>query len=123
MGRRLPPLGSEPITLRRYAPGTDVNGVFVPGSFTDSTIYATWQPLSGPEMQTLSEGDRQRDPHWAASNTIMNTVSQYDGTLPDQLVVDGIVFQIRNTGTFRKIIPHTEVLALRQQETSTGVGP
>ena len=119
-------LGAEPITLRRATgptTGPDANGSPVPAPTVDTTISASWQPLNGPEMQTLPLGDRARSPHWACTTAVLNTVDQFDGTPPDLLVVDGIVYQIRQTGTYRKVLPHTEVLALRVQETSPGATP
>ena len=121
-------LGAEPITLRRATgptTGPDANGLPIPAATADTTISASWQPLSGPEMQTLPLGDRARSPHWACTTTVLNTVDQYDGTPPDLLVVDGIAYQIRNTSTYgaEAPIPHTEVLALRVQETSPGATP
>jgi len=54
-------LGSETITLKRRAAGSYVNGHFVPGAESSSSIEASVQPLTGSEILQLPEADRKKE--------------------------------------------------------------
>ena len=51
----------ESVTLTRKATGAYVNGHYVEGAASSSTIDANIQPLSGKEILQLPEADRTRE--------------------------------------------------------------
>ena len=109
-------LGEAPATRRRFAAGSRIDGVFVPGAPVDTPIQATELPLTGEEMATLSEGERKRSPRWFLTVSDLRTVDQVAQTTPDQILVDGRTFEVRNVKRFKKIIPHFGGLCLELQE-------
>lgn len=112
------PLGSQSLTRRRFAATTiDTNGYPVAGASTDSTITGAWQPLNGIELQTLPEGERQRDPRKLYTTGTLRTASQHDDVAADHVSADGSVFyEVRKVETWAQIIGHTKATLLRVQE-------
>ena len=53
-------LNMESITVTRTAEGSYVNGRYIPGASQAETAEGNIQPLTGEELQQLSEGDRER---------------------------------------------------------------
>jgi len=64
----------SPITLRRPAVGSYVDGVWIEGATTDSTITASIQPLTGEDMQELPEGRRESEGYKMYTSTQVRTV-------------------------------------------------
>ena len=111
-------LGQEPITRRRY--GTATWGADGKPSFaapTDSTIQASVQPANGRDLQILSEGLRGRETIKVYTTSDL-VVAEVDGARSDELVVDGLVFQVHSVGRQRAVLPHYKALAVRVQEAS-----
>ncbi|WP_448510322.1 hypothetical protein [Immundisolibacter sp.] len=77
------------VTLKSYAAGSYVNGFWVEGALTTSTITASVQPLTPRETLLLPEGDRQRE--WLKLYSTYQFKVQKDGTMnqSDRIVVDG----------------------------------
>ncbi len=54
-------LDVETVTIKRKATGSYVNGHYVEGTETSSSIKAGVQPLTGKELLQLVEADRNRE--------------------------------------------------------------
>jgi hypothetical protein len=112
-------LGAEPITRRRFSVGArGVDGRFVDGASTDAVISASVQPLEGKDRAILPEGDRSKDGIKVYTTSDLAPADQHVGTSGDQLIVDGVIFEVRNVVRERSIIPHYRAFALRLQEVS-----
>ena len=86
-----------PITLRRYSAGSLVNGRWVQGTPTDSTITASIQPVTGEEMQSLPEGRRDSEHYKMFTSTLIETV-QGSGT---DLNADRVLFFSKEFEVYR----------------------
>jgi len=109
-------LGNEAITLNRTAAGSRVDGVFVPGAVTTSTIRGSWQPIAGAEALSLPEGERHRDWQKVYTKTALQPVDQHVGSAGDRLVLDGLTYEVRKVRRSRKVIPHYRAEVVRVQE-------
>lgn len=76
-----------PQTIKRSAPGTYVNGVFVNGATTEISIQASIQPVTGEDMKTLPEGRRLSDYVKVYTDTLIQNVA--DGQQPDRILWRG----------------------------------
>jgi hypothetical protein len=114
-------VGKEVITRRRFAGGTrGTDGRYVPGAATDTPINASVQPIGGVELQTLEEGDRQRDPKRVYTDSDLRTSNQHvtPKTKADHVIIDSVVYQVRRVDTWRSVspIPHVKAIVVRLQE-------
>jgi len=83
------------ITLRRLSVGSYVNGVWVEGSPTDSTITASIQPITGEEMQELPEARRESETYNMYTSTTILTVQQAGSNQnPDRVLFFGKEFEV-----------------------------
>lgn len=93
-------------------------GIYVPGAPTDTVIQASVQPVNGKELQTLPEGERERD--WLKVYTLatLKTTNQHDGTSADHIIIDAITYQVRQVWGWRAAspIPHFKAFIVRLQE-------
>lgn len=106
------------ITHRRYGAfvvGTD--GRAPRGSPTTSTIRGTdLQPLTGRELQTLPEGERSSEWLKFFTTADVRTADQANAYPADEIVRDGIVYEVRVVKTQTQIIPHKRVEVVRIRE-------
>ena len=117
-------VGAETITRRRFAAGSrGADGRYVPGPPTETPIRASVQPLTGADLQTLEEGDRQRDPKRVYTDSDLRTTNQHvtPKTKADHVIIDSVVYQVRTVDTWRSTspIPHVKAIVLRLQEADT----
>ncbi len=95
----------ESITLTRKAAGTYINGHYVDGAGTSSTIEANVQPLTGKEILQLAEADRNRESLKAFSTSeirVNDIITRSSKTYEVQKVAD---FSVQS-------IPHYEAVML-----------
>lgn len=111
-------LGQEAITRRRFDGGTrGADGRWVNGTATDSTIYASVQPMGGKERELLAEGERTREGIKLYTTSDLHTASQHAQGMADHVLVDGVAYEVRAVERQRAVFPHYKALALRLQET------
>ena len=110
-------LGQAAATRRRFAAGTyNADGIYVAGATTDLAIQATELPLTGKDLQTLTEGERARNPKKFFTTTNSRVVDLSTQTLADHILVGSEEFEARSVRNFKTIIPHFHVVALELQE-------
>jgi hypothetical protein len=116
-------VGAEDITRRRFGTpaGRGADGRFIVAGTTDSTIKASVQPLSGREMETVPEGERHKDWQKVYTEADLVTADQHGagvGSRADQLVVGGIIYEVRQVWPWRGVspIPHFKAHVVRLQE-------
>lgn len=109
-------LGSFPFTRRRFAAGSrGSDGRFVPGSMTSTTISGSIQP-EGRSQSTTELGERSSGNWVVLTQYDLRTVDQEAGTLADRIVWMGIVYEVRETKLWTRILPHTEAKVVQWQE-------
>ncbi len=117
-------VGAEDITRRRFTTAGATRGAdrrYVPGAPVDSTISASVQPLRGREVETLPEGERQKDWQKVYTAADLRTADQHAGGVggaADQLIVGGITYEVRQVWPWRSVspIPHFKAFVVQLQE-------
>ena len=112
-------VGEEAITLRTFATGArGTDGRYTAGASVDTPIQASVQPLNGRDLQTLEEGDRQKDTKKFYTLASVKTADQHTGDSADHLIVDGISYEARKVQRWRPNapLPHFKVIGVRVQE-------
>ena len=85
----------SPITLKRPSTGNYVNGRWVEGSYTNSTITASIQPLNGKEMQSLPEARRLSESFKMYTETQIRTVEEAGSDQnADRVIFDGNEYEV-----------------------------
>lgn len=114
-------LGAAPVTLRRYAAGTraDETGRFTAGTLTTSTIRASVQPLTEKELKTLPEGERSWDQKKILTTSEIRTGDHHLVSQADRIVVDSIVYEVRQVDRWRAVLPHYEGRIVRLDEVAS----
>ncbi len=114
------PLGSRDVTLTRRAAGSrGLDGRFVAGASTATTIRASVQPAVGDDLALLAEGQRARRVIKAYTEATVATVDVGAGTPPDLLTVDAVVYEVHSVARQAAILPHYRVIAIAVQEGAT----
>lgn len=115
-------LGQRPIVRRRFdGAGTVTDGDWSPPPYEDQPILATVQPLTGDELQVLDSGKRSRQPRKVYTRAEVRVADQERGltttaTMSDQLVIDGLVYEVMEVSRQETVIPHYRAVVLRLQE-------
>ena len=112
---------TEPLTLSRVTGASAVDeetGIMPAITRVDTAISGTIQPLSGNDQSILPEGYRADEARVLYSTASVKTVSQYDATEADRIVLDSITYQAQTVFPRRprSLIPHTKTLLLRMRE-------
>lgn len=108
-----------PITLRRPSAGSYVNGRWVEGSYTDSTITASIQPLKGEDMESLPEGRRDSEAYKMYTSTLVKTVQEAGSNQnADRVIFFGKEFEVHQVNEWQNnsnfnIVNHYKYLVLR----------
>lgn len=109
----------SPITLRRPSAGTYVNGVWVEGAFTDTTITASIQPLKGEDMEELPEARRESEGYKMYTSTQVRTVQEAGSDQnADRVVFNGKEYEVHQVNPWQNnsnfnIVNHYKYLILR----------
>ena len=110
-------LGAETLTVFRRPPGKrNADGEYVEASEEDFTIQGSVQPASPQVLQTLTEGERTRDPRVIYTTSDLRTGSQHDQTLADQVEIDENRYEVREVRQWRALLAHFQVTVLRLKE-------
>jgi hypothetical protein len=79
------------VTLRRFQSGVYTNGRWIDGSYTDTQISSSIQPMKGEEMQELPEARRDSEGYKLFTSTLINTVTAVN---PDLVLFFGKTFEV-----------------------------
>jgi len=79
-------------TVTRGSAGAYTDGDFVPGGISTFLIEASIQPLSGRDLQLLSEAQHGEEVRRVYTKTELRTVT--DGVVPDLLDIDGEAWRV-----------------------------
>ncbi len=107
------------LTVNRYALGSYVNGRWVQGSLQNTfSIYASWQPANGDEMQTLPEGRRNSVAYKGYTITQLYTADQKQNTDIDFIVgPDSQEYEVIQVESWNNgLIDHYKFMAVREKE-------
>lgn len=101
----------KPITVKSKSGGAFVNGFWVTGSISTSTIQASVQPLSPIDLQTLPENRRDKATFRLYSNYSFNTVGSNN---PDIVVIDGVDYEVISLSVWKNnVINHYKAIVAK----------
>lgn len=108
----------QPRTILSETAGTYVNGVWVAGTRSVSTVMASIQPIvMGQDMAALPEGRRISDFVKIYTGVNLKVTDDGDGIQPDFIVHDGQCFElVSRYANQNRIIPHYKYIAVRQMK-------
>ena len=99
----------------RTSSGNYVNGKWVDGGVTNTTIQANIQPLRGHELMSLPESDRSKE--WVKFYTTADIRGVSEGapsTPADLLVWDGKTYEVSKVSVYKMgVLDHKKVIAAR----------
>ncbi len=81
----------SPVTLRRFQSGGYTNGRWADGTYTDTSITSSIQPMKGEEMQELPEARRDSEGYKLFTSTLINTITAVN---PDLIFFFGKTFEV-----------------------------
>lgn len=113
------------VTMRRPAPGSHVEGRWVPGAMgADQTIYASVQPASGEDLERLPEGARNRAAYALFTDTELQAGSIEAKREPDRVVLFGAEYEVLHIEPWQNnVINHFKALAVRPGDDLTRATP
>lgn len=110
-------LGREPLTRRRFGAYTrGADGRATPGAAVDATIKGSIQPADDDDLQSLPEGERDREARVVLTKSDLRIADDENQTPADHLLIDGDAFEVRKVSRIRAILPHYRAIAVRLQE-------
>lgn len=105
----------KPLTVKRPAAGSYVNGKWVEGNVTEITVKASVQPASTEDLQSLPESRRALGVYKLYSDTKFQSVKE-NATNPDIVVIDGNDYEVMECQPWQNnILNHYRALAARVQ--------
>lgn len=111
-------------SVTRYAPGSYVNRVYVPGATTTFSVLMSVQPLNGRELLNLPEAQRTRQWIKAYCATELRTAEQSTGIKADRVTANGRVYEVQMvefwTNPASILAPHWRVLLAEVNTEVTG---
>lgn len=111
------PLGARSLTRRSYAAGSrGSDGRWTEGSTTTTTIQGSLQPLNGDELQSLTEGERQRRSRKVYTTSALYAGSVSAGRRADQIVDGSTVWDVRSVERQTEVLGHYKAILLAPQE-------
>jgi len=103
---------AEVITVRRYATGSRVDGVWVDGATSTFKALASAQPATPMELQILPEGERDKVVFKFISNKPIRTTQDRDCEQADDILFKGHEWKVINPGDWSSY-GHNTVLAAK----------
>ena len=109
----------SPIILRRPSAGSYVNGRWVEGSTTNSTITASIQPVTGEDMEELPEARRESEAYKMYTSTEIKTIQEAGSDQnADRVLFFGKEFEVHQVNPWQnnsnfKNVNHYKYLVLR----------
>jgi hypothetical protein len=109
----------KPITIKRRAPGSYVNGFFVQGAESTLTINASVQPAGERDVQLLPEGRRDAGAFRLFTDSVLQVAQEGTGKNNDVALLAGAEYEIMAEMPWQNsIIPHRVYVAARVTESS-----
>lgn len=112
------------LTLRRFAAGSVVDGIWTPGASSDTTFVGTLQPhTAGVKTQIPSSGKRRRADVvvYTEASVGFLTAEQSTSQQADRVVdpVTGTVYEVLGTERYFDVLPHEVAYCVRLDEATS----
>lgn len=105
------------VTLRRFAPGSYIDGSWANGSMTTSTIKASVQAATQRDIQLLDEGRRNNGAIVLWTAVSIKGIDEGAAQSPDQFSIDGDLWEARSVENLPYLdIAHYRVVASKIKE-------
>ena len=104
------------VLVRRFEPGSYVDGEFVEGANWTFDIEASIQPVVGNELEVLPEGRRDRETFKLYTAMELLSVSLQDHRNPDRVNIFGSEYEVFSVEPWRNNIRnHYKVIVQRAE--------
>ena len=104
---------SEIITIERKLGGSRVDGIWVPGAPSTFKALASAQPASASDLQSLPEGERDKDIFKFISNKPIFTTQDRTVAEADVIIFKGTRWRVISSGDWSSY-GHNTVLAAKE---------
>jgi hypothetical protein len=104
---------AENVTLKRTAPGSFVNGIYVPGAETSSTIIASVQPMSSMEMENYPELQRSSEVLKLYCAEELQVAKESTGAVADKIVMRGKTYQVQRVEPWQYAFSFSKAIVVR----------
>ena len=105
-------LFTEEYILIRATAGGHIKGTYFPGTTSNITIEANWQPLSGDELLNLPENQRTRRSLMIYSEDEIRGENQVSNIPADIITVDSKNYEIQSVKYYKELCEHYEAVAV-----------
>ena len=104
----------KPLTLKRFVAGAYVNGRWIEGASTPSTIQASVQPPTPDDMLLLPEGRRRQAEFLLFTDTKLLTADSNTGINADEITINGEQYEVIGIWEWQNnVINHFKVIVGR----------
>ena len=115
----MPLINNATISRVRFTGARGADGRYT--NSIDSVLVGLPASVQGPEgndLKTLPEGDRAKEVRKVYVDVDVRAADQHTGVPADQLVIDGLLYEVRKVWPWRadSLIPHYKCLSVRLQE-------
>ncbi|MFH0902140.1 MAG: hypothetical protein V2A73_16030 [Pseudomonadota bacterium] len=106
------------VTVRRRADGGYVDGIWIDGSQSETTITASVQPVSGQALERLPEGLRTRDSVRVITDDDLQSADENDSKVADRIVWQSEEYEVVAVQNWLHTqMPHVDAIAVRMDRT------
>ncbi len=105
---------AEIMTVERTSIGSYVDGLYVKGSTSTFKTLASSQQPTPRQIETLPEGERDKNPRLFISKKPLRTLSDRDGTPADIVIYKSVRYKIIMLGDWSSY-GHTYAFGVRDQ--------
>lgn len=108
-----------PVTLVRKSEGSYVNGRWVEGAETQSTVLVNWQPAKGNDLLMLPESFRTKYVIRVSTTEDFLTLQDGQNQSPDELIINNERFEIHRKEIYSMgVVDHNEYLCSRVEQSA-----
>lgn len=102
----------KPITVTARSTGTLVDGIYIDGVSTVSTIQASVQPAGDNDIKTLPEGRRERKAYRLYTDSSL--ISLQESQNPDRVTLYGEDYEVITKDPWQNnVIPHYKYIVVK----------
>jgi len=99
------------LIVTQHLPGTYVKGVYAPGTTTSTTIFASVQPATKNDIESLPEGKRNSKSYALFTNSDLPMVSL---STPDTVMIEGETYEMVRKEPWRNnVISHYKYIVVK----------
>lgn len=108
---------AETVTRTTTAPGSFVNGIYVPGATTDTDIIASVQPMNAEEMKNYPELQRSSEVFKLYTSEVLQVANEATGAVADVITMRGKQYQVQRVEPWEYAFSFSKAIVTRVEPT------